>query len=114
MKKKISPIKFTNRDIRLLRFLWFVKLATTGNLWAKIFRPSSPWMAYKRLLKLKKSEFITHESTLGRDLSYWSLTHKGFQAILPHLPALEESGYKSENIAHDILVSAVQLGDTIS
>ena len=41
----------------------------------------------------------------------WSLDQKGYQAIRDLLPALREDGYKSEHVGHDLLVTAVHLGE---
>ncbi len=41
----------------------------------------------------------------------WSLDQKGYHAIRDLLPALREDGYKSEHIGHDLLVTAVHLGE---
>ncbi len=41
----------------------------------------------------------------------WSLDQKGYGAIGDLLPALREDGYKSEHVGHDLLASAVHLGE---
>ena len=100
-----------NRDVPLLKFLWRWKLASTATLTQKFFAKLKPKTAYDRLLALKKSGFIRTRSDQSEAKYLWTLDKAGFQAIRDTLPFLESEGYQSEHIGHDLLVSAVHIGD---
>ena len=99
------------RDIPLLVFLWQWKLSTTAALACRFFPERSLPTAYHRLWLLEKAKFIREHTDRYRKRFAWGLDQKGYHAIRELLPALREEGYKSENIGHDLLVTAVHIGD---
>jgi hypothetical protein len=107
-----SRVLNSKRDIPLFVFLWKWKVATTAALYLKFFSNSCiPKRAYNRLLVLRRAGFIEAKSNLEGDKSVWTLTKRGFEVIRPLLPGLRSEGFGCEYIGHDLLVSAVHLGD---
>lgn len=109
MAKK--QVMLTERDLRLLEFLWRWKVVSTAALTAKFFQNRSPETAYTRLWHLRRSGHIAFVATGEAEAFVWSLAQKGFHAIRHRLPELDEEGFKSENVGHDSLVSAIHLGE---
>lgn len=103
------------RDVPLLLFLWNWKLATTAAIAHRFFRNCRSGIpAYNRLLQLKRSGFIEQRADVRAQKVVWTPSAKGHAAIADYLPPLREEGYKSENIHHDWIVSAVHLGDWLN
>ncbi len=98
----------------MLKFLWRWKIATTAALTEKFFTTCQPRTAYRRLVALKKAGFIKFRSDSYQEKYIWMLDKSGFQAIRESLPVLDAEGYRAEHIGHDLLVSAVHLGDWLS
>lgn len=109
MSKPVLSIN--KRDIELLHFLWKWKVATTAALSQRFFINRSKTTAYKRLWELELGRYIQSISDYRSYHSVWTLTKLGFGIIKPFLPALREDGFRSENISHDLITSAVHLGD---
>lgn len=102
----------TERDLELLKFLWKWKVATSAALSKKFFSELRPMTAYHRLWKLQKGGYVTWRSDALGHKFVLHLTLKGFKTIRNEIPAgLKEEGYASEHIGHDLIVSAVHLGD---
>ena len=101
----------TDRDMDLLACLWRWKLLSTAALTERYFADRSPITAYTRLWHLRTASYIQLISDSGGRRYAWCLAQKGFAAIQSQLPELLEFGFKSENVEHDHLVSAVHLGD---
>lgn len=101
----------TDRDMDLFACLWRWKLLSTAALTEKFFGDRSPITAYTRLWHLRLANYIQLISDSGGRNYVWCLSQKGFSAIQSQLPELLEAGFKSENVEHDHLVSAVHLGD---
>jgi hypothetical protein len=100
------------RDLPLLLFLWKWKVATTAGLSKKFFANLSPMTGYHRLWKLQKAGYINWRADSSGQKFVWHLTLKGFKAIRDQIPAaMKDQGYASEHIGHDLLTSAVHLGD---
>lgn len=110
----MKTVLLTERDLCLLKFLWRWKLLSTAALTEAFFPGLSPITAYVRLWHLKETHFIQLVSESGGKEFYWCLAPKGFGAIQNSLPELAELGFKSENIEHDALVTAVHLGDWLT
>jgi len=103
------------RDLQMITFLWRWKLSTTKAISARFFPGSSPVIAYNRLLELKKAGYVRVQpfDFEGRRF-VWTLCQKGFQCFKNHLPELREEGFVSENLEHDLYVTAVHLGDWLA
>ena len=100
------------RDTKLLFFLWKWKLGTTKALSVKFFPGVAESTAYRRLWRLEKGGFITSRADKAGRKYVWHLGKRGYDVIRGHLPLhLEEDGYKSEHIGHDLVASAFHLGD---
>ena len=102
-----------DRDIGILMFLWQWKVATTAMLGLRFYGNDKSTGIYQRLCRLDKAGYIQPRSGSRGEHYAWSLTGRGFQTIEGRLPKLLENGFKSENIGHDLLVSAIHLGDWI-
>ncbi len=109
--KRGSGFFMSDRDRKILHFLWRWKLASTASIHEAICRPQTPYSTYKALERLEKNQFIKTEDTLEQNFSSWVLTDKGFESIMGSLGDLAEEGYKSENHWHDRNVLAFQLGE---
>lgn len=103
-----------DRDIGILLFLWQWKVATTAMLGMRFYGNDKSTGVYQRLCRLEKAGYIqTRCGARGQHFA-WTLTGRGFQTIEGRLPKLVENGFKSENLGHDLLVSAIHLGDWIT
>jgi hypothetical protein len=99
------------RDLLILHFLWKWKVSTTSALWQKFFGQSSQGRAYNRLLDLSLAGYIQSRTDgVGKNF-VWTLRQKGFDLIRDRLPVLRAEGYQSENIYHDLVVTAAHLGN---
>lgn len=104
-------IHFTERDDKILHFLWKWKLASTATVHEAAGRPFSEYSTYKTLERLEKFRFVRSERTFAQNFSSWLLTDLGFSVIRSSLGELSEEGYGSENHWHDRNVVAFQLGE---
>ncbi len=100
-----------SREVPLLLFLWKWKVLSTAALTLKFFQGCSGKTAYNRLLSLRHAGLIQIRSDGPGQKFVCALHRKGFDAISEYLPPLKEKGFKSEQIGHDLVVSAFQLGD---
>ncbi len=97
----------------LLQFIWRWKLLSTAAICAKFFPLLKPYSAYQRLNRLERNGFIKAVRSSIDSEQTWTLTAKGFSIVKEMLPELKESGFKSEKIDHDQIVTAVHLGEQI-
>ncbi|USN48496.1 MAG: hypothetical protein H6626_05235 [Pseudobdellovibrionaceae bacterium] len=100
-----------HRDIPMLIHLWKWKVASTASLYYKYFHNVKSEVAYNRLNRLRKHGFLQVRTDIHGKNPVWMLDKKGFIAIIDFLPELKESGYRSENIRHDLWCSAIHLGE---
>lgn len=118
MKVKIKKLKrgceITERDVRMLRFLWRWKAISTSALAAKFFPKGDPITAYCRLIILEKNGYIKSIDMKERRHSVWTLAERGFSFIKSNLLNLESYGYKSENYEHDHLASTFHIGEWLT
>lgn len=106
----------TQFDKQILENLWKWKFLTTAAIAEFHFPDLSSAYAHRRLLRLKKARLINwlHIDGDGNGKSFaWSLSLNGFEAIRSDLPDLYEAGFKSESPEHDLLVTAIHLGEWI-
>lgn len=101
----------SERDRKILHFLWRWKLASTATIHEVIGRPQSPYATYKTLERLQKNKMIQTEHTLEQNFFSWTLTDRGFESIRNSLHDLAEEGYRSENHWHDRNIVAFHLGE---
>ena len=113
MTKRTRAVLSEQRDLPLLGFLWRWKMATTAGLARALYPQNSVNSVYMRLWKLEKAGFICTRNDIGNNAFVWTLDKKGYAAIRPHLPPLREDGYMSENLRHDLIVSAIHFGERI-
>lgn len=110
---KARSLKSAELEKLILLFLWRWKLATTAILHAHFFADKSLSAAYQRLWWLEREGLIRTHCDRAQTRYVWALETKGFRLIKDFLPPLREHGYKSENLGHDFLVSAVHLGGCV-
>lgn len=103
----------TERDLKILTFLWKWKVVSTSALSQKFFSTRNI-ICYNRLLLLSKAKFVRLEYLPAYRGWLWTLSPKGFETIHPTLPPLREVGFKSENLSHDFLVTAFHLGEWLT
>jgi hypothetical protein len=109
--KKTGTILSTIRDVPMLDFLWRWKVSTTSALAARFFPMAKVGTAYKRLWRLERAGFIRARCDDTASYFLWSLDKRGFAFVRSRLPQMREEGYLSENLKHDLVVTAVHLGD---
>lgn len=100
----------SNRDVSICYFLWRWKLATTAAIRQHFYRDTGGG-AYQRLLKLEQAEYIRSRFDESGKHSVWVLDRLGFDLIKNDLPELRETSYLPNHWGHDLLVSAIHLGD---
>jgi hypothetical protein len=105
------PNSLTDRDKKILRFLWNWKIASSTSIHVATRELGSPYSTYKNLVRLEKSGLIESRHHLFEDFHVWTLSEIGFTAIRGSLGDLKEEGYLSENHPHDRLCLAFQLGE---
>lgn len=113
MKNKKCCV-ITDRDYKLLRFIWKWKCAPTLAIARKFFPGIKLESAYRRLNFLARDGYITSVAVTGQAHFVWTLTEKGFKYLQPALGDLKAKGYKSENFWHDYLTLAFQLGEWLT
>lgn len=109
MRKK--TINLNPNDQALLAFLWRWKVATTATIGRAIYPNVKIATTYRRLMLLAYTGFIEGKSDLTSRCHLWTLGRLGFDRLLRYLPELREAGYRSENLAHDLISSAAHLGE---
>lgn len=112
--KRGSGFFMSDRDNKILHFLWRWKLASTASIHEAVCHPQTPYSTYKALERLEKYKLIQTENTFEQNFSSWTLTDRGFESIRGSLGDLIEEGYKSENHWHDRNVVALHLGEWAS
>lgn len=114
LKKKKRHCLVTERDYKLLRFLWKWKAVSSRALAKKFFPDIQPRSAYRRLEFLEDDGYIGTFEVDGPWHRVWTLRDKGFKHILPKLGELESVGYKSEHVYHDFIATAFHLGEWLT
>lgn len=103
--------RLTDRERKLLIYLWKWKLVSHAALAAKFFGNVSDVRAYNKLRDLRRSGLIYLMIDDERRYSAWALSAKGFKVVSKHLAGLRESGFRPEHFFHDFLVTAFHLGE---
>ena len=110
MRTKKYSTGLSQRDRKILTFLWLWKVATTAALTNRFYAGQSPITAYHRLWALETCGFIESISDIQNNHHVWTLTRRGFQIVRETLPELREDGFRSESASHDLITSAIHLG----
>lgn len=114
---KISPPPFdhTSPNVRseVVKFLWQWKMATSSALQKRCMPHLSGPGLYSMLRRMREEGLIQVRCVREPQNAFWTLGKKGFHRVREMLPPLKESGHLSEHVDHDILVSAIHLGDGV-
>ncbi len=111
MNEQISNARLNTMTARkILHFLWRWKVATTAGLWKRFYPSLTLAAVYYRLWRMERAGLLDCKTNSGLDY-FWMLSKKGFEAIKQELPPLAEAGYRSEHWGHDLITSAIHLGD---
>lgn len=100
----------SKRDLLVFHFLWKWKISTTAYLQITFFPNLAPHTAYLRLLKLRKSGYLTLIHSTDGFHKYWGLTSKGFAKVKPYIPPIKNENYRPSSLEHDMKTQVVQLG----
>jgi hypothetical protein len=111
---KGKELGLNQRDRTLLFFLWKWKVATTASIARAIFAELAIQSAYRRLWALEGAGFIESHADRTACCHLWTLGKLGFETILRDLPELKEEGFRSENLIHDLVTTAMHLGGYLS
>ncbi len=106
MSVKNIHYNITRNDIRLLKYLFINKVASSKQINRDVYSGYWPQSARKRLFRLKKDKFIC----VKRPISIWKdqtslygLTNKGLKLITPLIKApLVKRRLDSDSIEHDL------------
>lgn len=109
LRKKVCQI--TDRDYKMLRFIWKWKAVSTSALATKFYPKTHPYTCYRRLLHLAHDNYIESVSLKEKNTAVWILKQKGFKHIRPYLDDLFSEGFRSANYFHDYLASCLHLGE---
>jgi hypothetical protein len=102
----------SDSDLMLLRFLWKWRVSTTSALAARFYPHKNLRRAYNRLLVLEKAGIIQSRADIRGERFLWTLTKEGYRRIRHLLPIeLEQEGFDSKALGHDLLCAAVLAGD---
>lgn len=112
MKNK-PQTRLSDNDTAILNFLWRWKLATTAALAQRFYPRSTRNAAYQRLWKLERAGFIRARFDETGNHCVWVLDKKGFAVVMERIAPLKDAGYFPSNWRHDLLVSAIHLGDGV-
>lgn len=112
IQRKKDKVLTNARDAAVFEFLWRWKLATTRALAEKFFGSAKTDTAYNRLLRLRNVGYLKLRSLDPEGRKFvWTLSQKGFELLTNRLPELNDEGFRSENLEHDHLVTAMHLGE---
>lgn len=101
----------TLRDEEIFNFLWRWKISSFKTIAHIFFSQTSLKLVYRRLSRLRKAGFLRQRLDESGRYRVWTLDKKGFAALVNRLPELEEYGFASENVEHDLLVNALHIGE---
>jgi len=107
--KKIALL--SREEFALLHFLWRWKLSTTAAIHRKFYSDRTRHRAYVRLWKLERGGFIRSQCDETATHWTWILAERGYKALRYDLPPLVEGGFIPPHWGHDLIASAVHLGE---
>ena len=110
--KRLDPI-LSDKDRQALMLLWRHRIATFQGLKSVLYPSLSNERAYYILRRLKRGQYVRVEGTDGPNKRVWMLDQRGFKFLVSNclLPDLKAKGYRPQRAYHDLLVSAVLMGD---
>lgn len=111
---KKPKIQTTERDIKILTYLWQWKFLSTAAIHLRYFPGVSLQAAYLRLNKLAGAGLIQQVPVFATRHFAWSISKKGFGYIRETLPPLRAETLKSSSPWHDALCSAIHIGECLS
>ena len=103
----------SNAELPLLHYLWKFRVATTSNLARLFYQDRTQRAAYERLHKLSKHQIIVPRSNTLGGKWVWILGPVGYEKLIHHLNPLRTPGYGTKSLDHDLLVSALQIGELL-
>ncbi len=104
----------TERDFKILMFLWRWKLASTATIHEAVGNGLTPYSTFKTMERLEKFKYVEARRNVGINFSSWCLTDQAFEILKPFLKELCQEGFQSENHWHDRNALAFQLGEWAS
>jgi hypothetical protein len=108
---KSRPLHLNESICEMLMFLWKWKISTTSLLAARFWPNRSLKTAYNRLMQLADRDYLDIRVDPSGTTVVWTLGKNGYQLVLQKLPQLRARGFRSEYVAHDLLVQAFHLGN---
>jgi hypothetical protein len=114
--KNIKPRILSNRECKILLFLWKWKVATTLTLRQELARETNFWNFYHTLRALMSDGYIEIRygaTSTSKKFALWHLTSHGFAYIKEELGELEDLNYASTSLFHDSYVVAFHYGNWI-
>lgn len=96
---------------QVLWAIWKWKALTTAAIHEMIFPHDTAKYAYQKLWQMRRMGYIQHITDKSCSQYAWTLTRKGFKRRPFEYEELREEGYATEHFEHDLLCSAIQIGD---
>lgn len=116
-KTKVQRVDgLTEREFKILMFLWKWKVASYPTLKEAVSRNTNTWNFYHNLRRLDFEGYIELKAgsmSDGRQFLLWTLTEHGYEYIREGLGVLKNETYGSEKLFHDKYALAFQLGNLI-
>ncbi len=110
-KQKLSDPLIQDRDKQVLFFLWRHRISTFQTLKDIFFPSNGNRTAYDRLCKLRRGGHVHSMNLNGTNDLVWGLGKRGLEYLEDRaLPELKIRSYKPQSKYHDLLVTAVLLG----
>ena len=110
-KKKTSDPLIGERDKQVLHFLWRHRICTFQTLKDIFFPLNGSRTTYDRLCKLRRGGHVQTMNLNGTNDLVWGLGKRGLEYLEDRvLPELKARSYKPQSKYHDLLVTAVLLG----
>lgn len=106
-------MKFYDRDIDILYFIWRYKVATTRALVGRFFYNTAETSesGYRRLLQLQREGLIGDVWAKWDRKHCWRITEKGYKYLKECRIERFKAGYfKPEHAGHDLFTAAILIG----
>jgi hypothetical protein len=109
-KAKGETMEAAKQD-EILLSLWKWKMLTMAGIHRLHFANHSPVTAYKEIARLRKHRLVRISGDIFGQRFVICLTRKGYRYLSDSLGMLRENGFESEHFDHDLITTAVHLGD---
>lgn len=103
----------TERDSKVLEFLWRWKVVSSQALARKFFPTVQPQSAHLRLRQLEEVGYLVSHSVSKREYA-WGIGKKGYEYIKDWFNVEVHDGYKTSYPHHDFLATAFHLGEWLT